>query len=52
MPETVIDEYSLEITDRAVDTTIHDSFVGVSRHAKCRSVGTASMGQDGAEVAG
>jgi hypothetical protein len=33
MPRTVIDEYSLEVTEREGDTPIHGSFGDVSRGA-------------------
>ncbi len=33
MPETVIDEYSLEITGRVGDTSINESLGDVSRNA-------------------
>ena len=46
MPETAIDEYSLEIAGRAGDTPIHERLGAVGQQETCQSVGTPSIGLD------
>jgi hypothetical protein len=46
MPETVIDEFTLEITDRLGDTPIHGLLGEVRRNANCQILGIPSIGLD------
>jgi hypothetical protein len=51
MPETAIDEYSLEIAGRAGDTPIHERLGTVGQQETCQSVGTPSIRLDGSKEA-